>query len=247
MESPLTMKPTLVAVLLLCSVLSVTNAQPSSLAELPKAIQELAVSIQGKSPAEVRAAIIERFGAAQRNVGSGVRIEVWTLPKGLLRFHPGVGPTFLDSKTQQHFWLLRTNNPAASNVLQSYEMLTLADPENHGSQYWLGDLGFGSNSTYRFINSGQFLDQRAAQAENFFILHPSGTVEVRYVGSITPDTRLESVKEGAVIAHLVFTSDDRRDTATFLITSSERKRRLVFGADKPLSFCMTTGWQNYWQ
>lgn len=234
------MKSILVAVLLLlCSA--------ADAGELPKAIQELAASIQGKSREAVRAAIIERFGATQRNVGSGVRIEEWSLPEGVLRFHPGIGPTFLDSRTHRHFWLLRTSNPAASNILQSYEMVTLADPTNHGSQYWLGDIGFGSDSTYRFIDSGQHLDHRAAQTENFFILHPSGTVEVRYVGSTTADTPLESVKEGDVVAHLVFTSDDHEHTATFFITSSERKRRLIFGADKPLSFYMDTGWQNYWR
>lgn len=243
----LSMKLALAAALLLCQALSAAKAQPSDLAEPPKAIQELAARIQGKSAGEVRAAIIERFGNTPRNVGSGVRIEVWQLPEGVLRFHPDVGPTFLNSNTKQKFWLLRTNNSVASNVLQSYEMLTLADPANHGSQSWLGNLEFGSNSTYRFIDSDQNLDHRAAQTENFFIRHPVGTVEVHYVGSTTPDTRLESVKEGAIVAHLAFTSDDHKHTATFSITSSEQKRRLVFGANKPLSFYMDTGWQSYWE
>jgi hypothetical protein len=241
------MKPALVASLLLCLALPAIKAQPANVSELPQAIQELAARIQGKSPAEVHAAIIKRFGAAQRNVGSGIRIELWHLPEGELTFHPGVGPTFSNSTTKQRFWLLRTTNPVASNVLQSYEMLTLADPANHGSQFWLGNLEFGSNSTYRFIDSGQNLDHRAAQTENFFLRHPSGIVEVRYVGSNTPDTELESVAEGTTVAHLVFTSSDHKHTATFFITSSERERRLVFGADEPLSFHMATGWQSYWR
>jgi hypothetical protein len=241
------MKPASIAALLLCIALSVESAQPSNLLEPPQAIQELATRIQGKSPTEVRAAIIERFGAARRKFGSGVIIEEWDVSEGVLRFHPFVGPTFLDSKTNQHFWLLRTNNPAASNILQGYQMFTRAGPTNHGSQYWLGELEFGPRSTYRFIDRRQNLEHRATQTENFFMLYPTGTVEVHYVGSTTPDTRLELVGEGTTVAHLTFTSGDRKHAATFFVTSSARERRLVFGADKPLSFYMDTAWQNHWR
>ena len=72
---------------------------------------------------EVRAAIIQRFGNAPRNVGSGVRIEVWQLPEGSLRFHPDVGPTFLDSKTKRQFWLLRTSNSVASKPYSATMLL----------------------------------------------------------------------------------------------------------------------------
>jgi hypothetical protein len=51
--------------------LSITTAQAPDISGAPKAIQELSASIQGKSSNEVRAAIIERLGPAQRNVGSG--------------------------------------------------------------------------------------------------------------------------------------------------------------------------------
>lgn len=124
----LSMKLASIAALLLCIALSVEGAQPSDLLEPPQAIQELATRIQGKSPTEVRAAIIERFGAARRKFGSGVIIEEWDVSAGVLRFHPGVGPTFLDSKTNRHFWLLRTSNPAGSNILQGYQMFTLPIP-----------------------------------------------------------------------------------------------------------------------
>jgi hypothetical protein len=223
------------------------RAQPPDITDAPKSIQELAASIQGKDSKEVRAAIINRFGVALRDVGSGVRIEVWRLPEGVLKFHPFVGPTFLDQKTSQYFWLLRTRNHVAANILQSYEMFTLADPANHGTSSWLGDLEFGSDSTYRFIDSNQFPDQRTAQKQNFFMLHPVGSVEVHYAESISADTLLESVEEGKTVGNLVFTSSDHKHTATFSIASSERDRSLEFKADKPLSFEMATGWQNYWQ
>jgi hypothetical protein len=242
-----TMKTVLLAGLLLFLAPPVLRAQTPNISEAPKVIQELAASIQGKRSDGVRAAIIERLGSAQREIGSGYRIEEWDVPEGVLTFHPATGPTFLDLKTKKYFRLPRTSNPAASNILKSYEMFTLPDPTNHGNQFWLGNLKFESNSTYRFIDSGQNLNQRAAQAENFFMLHPAGTVEVRYVAPITRDTVLESVGEGATIARLVFRSADHKHTATFSITSSERARRLVFAADKPLSFYMDTSWKNFWR
>jgi len=238
------MKRALVATFLLCFALPASQAQTSGISEAPAAIQELAASIQGKYPEEVHAAIVARFGAAKRDVGSGVRIEEWQVAGGLLEFHPNVGPTFLDAKTGQRFWLLRTSNPAAANILQSYEMVTLADPANHGSQFWLGNLTFGPESTYRFIDSGANLEHRAAQIDNFFMLHPDGTVEVRYVGSTKADTLLESLAEGSTVARLVFTSGAH--SATFSVTSSARERRLAFKADEPLSFELHTGWKKYW-
>ncbi len=139
------------------------------------------------------------------------------------------------------FTFLRTSNPAAAYILQSDEMITLPEPADHGTQYWLGNIKFARDSTYQFVDSGQFPKQRAAQTENFFILHPTGTVEVRYVAPITPDSLLESVAEGATIAHLVFTAVDLRRQATFSIASSERARNLVFTSDKLLTLYMDTG------
>ncbi len=240
-------KTTLLSVLLLLMALAVARAQAPKISDAPKAIQELSASIQGKRSDEVRAAIIERLGQPQRDIGSGYRIEQWDTSDGVLTFHPATGPTFADPKTKTHFRLLRTSNPAAANILESYEMTTLPVPANHGTRFWLGNVKFGPNSTYQFTDSGQHPKQRAAQAENFFMLHPTGTVEVRYVAPITADTLLESVAEDATIAHLVFTSADHKHQATFAITSSERARRLVFGADKPLSFYMDSGWRSFWR
>lgn len=241
------MKTALLAIVLLRIALPVARAQAPDISNAPKAIQELSASIQGKRPDEVRAAIIERLGPAQRDVGSGYRIEQWDTADGVLTFHPATGPTFADPKTKAYFRLLRTSNPAAANILQSYEMMTLPDPTNHGTKCWLGNVKFRPNATYQFTHSGQFPEQRAAQTENFFMLHPTGTVEVRYVAPITSATLLESVAEGTTIAHLVFSSADHKHQATFSITSSERARRLVFGSDKPLTFYMDTSWKSFWR
>jgi hypothetical protein len=221
------------------------RASPADITDAPKPIQELASKIQGKSPAEIRAVIIGSSGPPQRNVGSGLRIEQWDRSDGVLTFHPWTGPTFFDKKAQKFFRLLQTHNPAGSNILDGYEMMTLPDP--NGSCLWLGNVKFGPKSAYKFVDSRQFRDQRAAQTGNFFMLHPSGSVEVRYVAPVTRGTLLESVAEGATVAQLVFTSADHKHQATFSITSSERERRLVFGADKPLSFQMDTSWKNFWR
>jgi hypothetical protein len=240
------MKSALIAVLLLLAPLSLA-AELTGISDAPKDIQALAAAIQGKGSDEIRGEIIRRFGAIQRNVGSGIRIEVWHLPEGDLGFHPRVGPTFIDAKTRRHYWLIRTHNPVAVNIWQSYEMVTLPDRANHGSQYWLGNLEFGSDSAYRFVDGGQFLDQRTAQDRNFFLLNPQGTVQVQYTEMITADTLLESLPEDTTVASLIFTSADREQTATFFIASSLQGRRLAFAANKPLSFAMTTGWHSYWQ
>ena len=240
------MKPTLTAVLLLLAA-PILAATTEGVSCAPEAVEGLGASIQGKAPAEVRGEIIKRFGTNQRNIGSGVRIEAWQLPEGDLIFHPLDGPTFTDAKTKRKCWLIRTNNPAGANIWQSYEMFTLADASNHGNQYWLGALDLRPDGTYRFTDSDLFSDQRADQAENFFILNPRGKVQVLYEKSTTAETPLESLEEGVAVARLMFTSSKNNETATFSIASSEQDRRLTFAADNPLSFAMATGWQSYWR
>ena len=219
----------------------------TDIADAPKAIQELAAGIQGKSPAEVRAAIIARFGPAQRDIGSGLSIEQWDTSQGVLTLNAGMGPTFSDPKEKKLFRLLRTTNLVHANLLQSYDMATLHDPANNGMSYGLGTLRFDADMTYRFEDSGQHRDQRGAQAENFFLRHPEGKVAVRYAASISPDTLLEKVTEGAVIAYLTFTSADGKTQATFAVTSSGRVRRLRFWGDKALPFVLDAWWKNFWR
>lgn len=119
-------------------------------------------------------------------------------------------------------------------------------PNSSRTSFYLGYLEFGPNSTYQFRDSGQHHDQRSAQTENFFIRYPTGVVEVHYAASIVPSTLLESVPEGAIVATLVFKSADRKDQATFSITSSELGRRLDFRSDKPLTFNMNKSWESHW-
>jgi hypothetical protein len=240
------MKLTLTAVLLILAAPTLAGMSEHPYCA-PEAIQALAVKIQGKAPAEVRGEIIRRFGSNPRHIGSGIRIEAWQLPEGVLVFNPLVGPTFTDAKTKRQCWLIRTTNLAGTNIWQSYEMFTLPDASNHGNQFWLGNLDLSSDETYRFSDSDQFPDQRSNQAENFFMRRPRGKVHVQYEMPTSPDTPLESLEEGVVVARVIFTSSEDNETATFSIASSEQDRRLVFRADTPLSFSMAPGWQSYWQ
>jgi len=249
------MKTTLLVALTILAASLVSRAQAPDISGAPKAIQELSAAIQGKSLDVVRAAIIERFDPPQRDVGSGFHIEQWDISNGVLTFHPLTGPSFFDLKTKKIFRLVRTTTPVHAsllpdNIMQSYEMTTIPDPASHDereSPLWLGDLKFSADMTYQFVDSGQFLNQRGAQTNNFFMRHPTGKVAVRYVAPISPDTLLETVREGATVAYLTFTSADGKGQATFSIVSSEQARWLEFRGDKPLSFRMGMAWKNIWQ
>jgi hypothetical protein len=234
-------------ILFIFLALSALNAQAPNISNAPIFIQELSSKIQGKQPAEIHAAIIKALGAPQRDIGSGLLIEQWGTPEGVLTFHPHAGPTFFEAKTKKNFHLLRTTNPVGSCLFVDYEMVTLPDPANHGSRYWLGNVDFSVDMTYKFTDSGQFFNQRSAQIDNFFMLYPNGKVIVRYIAPITPETLLESVAEGATIAHLILTSADGKHHMSFSITSSEQSRILTFGSNKPSSFCLDTSWRNFWK
>jgi hypothetical protein len=234
-------------IILLFLTVPALKAQAPKISDAPVFIQELSSKIQDKQPAEVRAIMINLLGPAQRNIGSGLIIEQWDTPAGVLIFHPISGPTFIEAKTQKNFHLLQTTNPVGYCLFTNYEMMTLPDPTNQGYRYWLGNVNFSVDTTCKFTDSGQHFNQRSTQIDNFFMLHPSGTVTVRYIGPITPETLLESVPEGATIAHLILTSADGKHHTSFSIMSSEQSRMLILGANKPLSFCLDTSWRNFWK
>jgi hypothetical protein len=239
-------KATLLIILTTATGAVVCSGQAPHIAEAPRSIQELAAGIQAKSPTAVRDTIVERYGRPKRDIGSGIHIEQWDTSGGVLTLNQNTGPTFFDVTTQRCYHLLSTTNSVDLNLLQSYEMSTLPDPANHGTMFWLGNLEFDSGTTYRFKESGQVQNPRALQIENFFIRCPVGKVAVRYGDNVSPGTLLETLPEGATIAHLIFTSPDGKDQATFSIISSERSRRLQFGGDKPLTFAMDTVWKRFW-
>ena len=220
-----------------CFALDVRGQDPS-INDAPKPIRELAAEIQGKSGAQIRAAIGRRFGPRHRDVGSGLLIEQWDVAGGVLTFHPMGGPVFLDQKSGRHFVLLQTAHAVHAILFGSYEMDTL--PDARGGRYWLGNVELGADMTYRFTDSGQHQDRRNEQANNFFMLHPVGTVEVRYVGPNGPDTILEKLADGAAVAQVMLRSADGKSQATLLV--AKRQRKLEFSARSSLPFYLYKAW-----
>jgi hypothetical protein len=106
-------------------------------------------------------------------------------------------------------------------------------------------LVLNKDSTYAFAESGQFGNYRARQKDNFFALHPKGAFEIRYPATVTAETLLEALPEGATVATLVFSSADKAQTATLFIKSFEQSRRLAFTAERPIPFAVETGWKNF--
>jgi hypothetical protein len=121
-----------------CQSVEPTSDTPGS-EVLPTVVAQLRDEIQEMGPEEVYTAIVTPFGKETRNIGSGLSILQWDLKEGSFIFHPLRGPTYCP-KTGGVIWLLRTKNLARPNVLQNYEMTTLPDTGNHGTQYWIGNI-----------------------------------------------------------------------------------------------------------
>ena len=205
-------------------------------------IDSLTQEVQGKGPEDVRALIVRRFGPPAREVGSGVQIEQWDVDGGVLTFHPGTGPTFQKSGVLVR--LMRTTNPAALCLFGGYEMDT--GPEGRLAMfYYLGDLSLSADH-YRFTDSGNNLDHRNKQKNNFFMLHPEGLVEVEYASGVSAETRLEDLPDGGPVAAVTFSTPDRRFSTTYRIVANRPSMSLAFQG-KGMTFQLRKGWVNYWR
>ncbi len=205
-------------------------------------IDALVPHLAGKRPAEVRALIIERLGPPARDVGSGLRIDQWDIDGGLLTFHPVTGPTF--DKGGESTRLIRTSNPVALCLFGTYEMAT-APEEPHGTTYWLGNVSLSRNLRYRYADGHQNLDRRSRQRDNFFMRNPIGRIRVRYAPGVTPQTRLEDLPDGSLVATVTFTARRRRASQTYRIVASRTQRTLAFEGEA-MPFQLDRAWVNYW-
>jgi len=188
-------------------------------------IEALLPELQGQSPEEVRALIIRRLGPPTRDVGSGLQIEQWDVDGGVLTFHPLTGPTF--EKNREVIHLISTDNPAALCLFGSYEMVTRPEGR-YGMKYWLGDVSLSADR-YTYTDSRNFLEHRDKQGNNFFMLHPNGMVQVKYSSGVTPETRLEDLRDGSLVA----------------IVTNRTSMFLAFEG-KEMQFQMEKDWENYW-
>lgn len=204
-------------------------------------IDSLTREMQGKTPDQIRALIVQRFGAPARDVGSGLQIEQWDVAGGVLTFHPIQGPTF--EKDGVRTRLLRTTNPAALCLFGSYEMVT--QPEGpYGLRYYLGNIVLSADR-YRFIDSRSNEDHRKQQANNFFMLHPEGLARVKYSPGVTPATRLEDLPDNSSVGTVSFVTPDGRQRKTYRIVANRTSMSLSLEG-KEEAFQVTKGWVNYW-
>jgi hypothetical protein len=219
---------------------------PRASSRLPPQIRPITGLIQGKSPDEIRQIMIKHFGPVHRIVGSGFRIEQWDVANGMLTFHPAIGPSYTpEGQTTMH--LLATHNPVRKNLLGSYEMVSLAADDPNSVSYWLGNLQIEPDGSYSFKDSGQFPTKSARQSNNFFYLHPVGTVEIQYAAGVSAETLLETLPTESDVAQLHFRAADGHAKQTFSIKTQESARRLMFVGFDPLSFEMDKGWESLWK
>jgi hypothetical protein len=205
-------------------------------------IEALIPDVHDKRPNEVRALIVRRLGPPVRDVGSGLRIEQWDVDGGVLTFHPLVGPSF--EKDGVHMRLVRTTNRAAACLFGTYEMTTL--PEGpHGLRYWIGNVSLRA-SRYEYIGTRQNLDHRTGQTDNFFMLHPRGSVRIAWTSGATPDTRLEELADGTCVATATFVPRDNQGNSVYRIVAYRSSMTLAFEREA-MSFQMDRGWVNYWR
>ena len=221
------------------------DAQPPA---LPPAIVALKPKLQGKTPDEVLAIVTKELGPPTRIIGSGVRAPVWDIAGGTLTVNP---PIFIIHEL--FYWLIDTNNLAgAANVVGSYEMTTVADPANHGTRFWTGNLRLNADGSYRFTPSGQNQAERASRPSSFFFDHPGGTYAIRYPAGVTESSLLEKLSDKSLLATLDFIADAKEGAAvkaSMALRVDTQVHQIDFASTDatPLTFQMGKGWVELWK
>jgi hypothetical protein len=216
-----------------------TDTSPSlALGRFPKPIQRLAKELQGKKGDEVVTAIVNQFGPAARDLGSGLSIQQWDVESGVLTYSQGLAS--FRAGSGKVVWLTSTVNKAMPALTaDTFEMTTMPEPQ---VKYWLGNLRLKPDSTYEFVDSGQSLDHRIGQTQNFFIKHPNGRFETHFESGCTGDTILEGLTDGALLCSLTFLSANGGPQTTYEIIVNPSERRLAFSTKRrPLVFLMDKG------
>lgn len=213
-------------------------AANSGLPHSPTSIQKLAKELQGKKGDEVANAIIKQFGPAARDVGSGVSIQQWDVESGVLTYSLGLAR--FRPKGGKVVWLTATINKALlALTTDTFEITTL--PESQ-MKYWLGNLRLKPDSTYEFVDSGESLDHRVGQTQNFFIKHYNGRYEIQFAPGCKDDTVLEQLADGTLLCSVTFLSANSGPKVSFdIIVYSSERRLAVSTKRRPLVFLMNKG------
>jgi hypothetical protein len=213
------------------------QAEDLALERLPASLQSLAKEIQGKPGDDIERTITNRFGSG-RDVGSGVRIELWQIDPGVLTYSMGLVSFRVRGET---VWLTRTINKAMPTFMSGiFEMYTPPEPQ---MKYWLGNLSLTPESGFKFVDSGQNLDHRARQTGNFFMKHPTGRFKVQFAPNCSSDTVLERLSDRTILCTVTFLAEDGSAHTIYDVVAYPSERRLAFSLkNRPPNFSMEKGW-----
>ena len=167
--------------------------------------------------------------------------EEWDVDSGVLSMSQFGSPTFR-SKEGKTIWLLATEHMALKSLIGSFEMSTLPDKNNHNNQFWIGNVHLNKDNTYAYAMEG--LDnlnkeQRLAQKNNFFMLHPKGTFNIQFVNGYTEKTFLEDIPNETKLCEIEFLPEDESQKQIYGIMSYERWLNFI-NPDSP--FELTKSW-----
>jgi len=199
----------------------------------------LAREMHGLGLPAARDLIQRRFGPANRDVGSGERVEQWDVGGGVLQLNIlGVAFTSGDASTRVN----RTTNLAGECVIGSYEMFPLT-----GS--YLGTVTISAGGSYHYEPSNSWDRDAPGQQGNFFMLHSDGIARIDYADGVGPDTRLEdiAIADGQRLARVVFTASDGSSTSPFNVIVTPSAMMLALKPDVSAPFTLTKCWVNYWR
>jgi len=213
------------------------QAEDLALEKLPASLQSLAKEIQGKTGEDIERAITSRFGSG-RDVGSGVRIELWQIDPGVLTYSTGLVSFRAHGES---VWLTRTINKAMPTLMSgTFEMYTPPEPQ---MKYWLRNLSLMPESAFKFVDSGQNLDHRTHQTDNFFMKHPTGRFKVQFAPNCSSDTILERLSDGTLLCTLAFSVEDGSAHTVYDVVAYPSERRLAFSVKKgPSKYLLEKGW-----
>jgi hypothetical protein len=146
--------------------------------------------------------------------GRGPR-DQWTFDRGILTIDPVAGAFFV-TRENEMIPLIRVRNPLEEALYGAYEMASRPTADYGYEHCWLGNVDLRVDGTYVYKDSGRFLSQRKDQADNFFMLHPSGRFDVTYLNGFGATTLVESIHRGQRIAKLTFRASDRPEKTYFI-------------------------------
>jgi hypothetical protein len=78
-------------------------------------------------------------------------------------------------------------------------------------KYWLGNLSLMPESAFKFVDSGQNLDHRVHQTDNFFMKRPTGRFKVQFAPGCSSDTILERLSDGTLLCTLTFSAEEEEN------------------------------------